>query len=830
MSSHSSFGLLLLVSLLPLPAATINVPGDYPTIQTAIGAAVDGDTIVVAPGTYQENLNFRGKAITLTSSGGPTVTVLDGRGIDSVVRFGTKEGPKSILRGFTVQHGVPSFNNSYIGGGVSIAGASPTITGNVITLNQSSEGAGISINAGDPLIQNNTITANTGEGIYVLGATGSATGPQIVGNVISKNTGGYFGAGIDLFASGNVLIQNNLLAGNTGSQGGAIGMVNGSNPVITQNVIVGNKAGMGGGFYSLVPSGASAVLTNNTIAGNDSSKGSALYLDGSSSGITITNNILVASPGQGAVYCGSTNTSTTPLIRFNDVVGSANRNYEGLCDDQTGRNGNISADPLFVCSNGQNFRIGPGSPAIDVGDNTTAGLPQTDFDSNPRMVSGSPGGAARIDMGAYEFTGAALVSLSVPSLSFGSQLVGSSSAPQTVSVANVGKPTAWLCSIDGGADFPQTNTCSDHLGAGEMCDVSVTFRPGSQGAKSSALSIASNTALALRATLDGTGINPAPVLSTISPASAATAGPAFTLTVNGSGFVANSAVKWNGVSVATAYQSSTVLTAAIPPQNLAQAGNFPIVVTNPDPGGGSSGSVSFVVSNPVVSPGGILNSASYSNVITPGELASIFGANLSSSTATFSTLPLPTTLANTSVYLNDYGAPLLAVSPGQINIQVPWEISNFQTVSLKVVTNGITSLEMAVNVASVGPALLAVNQKGTGQGSILIGGTATIADAAHPVNRTQTISIFCLGLGPVNGAVDSGARNPSSTAYTTTILPTATIGGIPATVLYAGLAPGLVGLYQVNVKLPLNAPTGPAIPVLLAIGDVSSNTVTIGVQ
>ncbi|MGA7238047.1 MAG: hypothetical protein WBY44_20335 [Bryobacteraceae bacterium] len=109
--------LLFFVPLLKLAAVTINVPADHPTIQGAITSASNGDTIMVAPGTYQENLNFLGKAITVTSSGGAAVTIIDGRGTDSVVRFGAKEGPTSVLNGFTLQHGNASFNNSYLGGG-----------------------------------------------------------------------------------------------------------------------------------------------------------------------------------------------------------------------------------------------------------------------------------------------------------------------------------------------------------------------------------------------------------------------------------------------------------------------------------------------------------------------------------------------------------------------------------------------------------------------------------------------------------------------------------------------------------------------------------------
>ena len=111
-------------------AATIRVPADAATIQQAINAAAPGDTVLVAPGTYVENLTFLGKAITVVSEGGP-VTVIDGNGAGSVVAFTSGEPRGAVLRGFTVQCGATSFS----GGGVFIQNSSPTIADNWIVGN-----------------------------------------------------------------------------------------------------------------------------------------------------------------------------------------------------------------------------------------------------------------------------------------------------------------------------------------------------------------------------------------------------------------------------------------------------------------------------------------------------------------------------------------------------------------------------------------------------------------------------------------------------------------------------------------------------------------------
>src|ERR1700737_809351 len=85
-------------------ATVIHVPADQPTIQAGINAAVNGDTVLVSPGTYKENINFDGKAITVTSSGGAKVTIVDGGGVTSVVRFSSNETHSSVLSGFTIQN------------------------------------------------------------------------------------------------------------------------------------------------------------------------------------------------------------------------------------------------------------------------------------------------------------------------------------------------------------------------------------------------------------------------------------------------------------------------------------------------------------------------------------------------------------------------------------------------------------------------------------------------------------------------------------------------------------------------------------------------------
>src|SRR5262245_10883046 len=150
---------LLVLASKSAAATTIHVPADQPTIQAAIVAASNGDTVQVAPGTYVENLDFVGKAIRVTSEQGPDVTIIDGNQAGSVVTFASGEGRQSVLNGFTLRNGKTTVSSD--GGGIRIANSSPTITGNFISNNRASNaGGGIGVSFGSPLIQGNFIKYN----------------------------------------------------------------------------------------------------------------------------------------------------------------------------------------------------------------------------------------------------------------------------------------------------------------------------------------------------------------------------------------------------------------------------------------------------------------------------------------------------------------------------------------------------------------------------------------------------------------------------------------------------------------------------------------------
>jgi len=357
---------------------------------------------VVAPGTYPENINFSGKAITVASSGGPSVTIIDGRQQGTVVTFNNGETSTSVIEGFTLQNGNAG-GTLQEGGGIDCSATSPTIVNNIIRNNLAQyAGGGIGVGFGSPIVQNNIISSNSvtngigGGGISIRGESQS----QVIGNVISNNSGNYYGGGIALWAANAVLIENNVISGNTGYySGGGISMNNAAgSTVIAQNVIEGNTSQDGNGVYW---GQAPAVLADNTITDSPLAQGGASVVADNFSGMAgISNNIIVASGGANYAFSCTYQNFPQNLVSYSDVFSSQGTPYGGMCTNQTGGNGNISADPEFV-PNG--FSLQPGSPAIDVGNNSGINLFSADILNNPRIVNGSGGSSAVVDMGAYEF-------------------------------------------------------------------------------------------------------------------------------------------------------------------------------------------------------------------------------------------------------------------------------------------------------------------------------------------------------------------------------------------------------------------------------------------
>ncbi len=241
--------------------------------------------------------------------------------------------------------------------------------------------------------------------------------------------------------------------------------------------------------------------------------------------------------------------------------------------------------------------------------------------------------------------------------------------------------------------------------------------------------------------------------------------------------------------------------------------------------------VTLAVSVPAIGRGGVLNGASFSRdaVVSPGSIAALFGINLAAGTETAGSLPLPTALAGTQVLVNNTPAPLFFVSPSQINFQIPGELAG-TTAQVVVVSGGVRGPAAAVNVAPEAPGIFTAPPGGSGQGAVL-NEDLSPNSAQNPAPAGSVVQIFATGLGATNPPAATGQPGAISPPFHRTALtPVVTVGGAPAEVLFSALAPGFVGLYQVNVRVPAATPRGSAVPLQVEIGGRSSNTVTLAVR
>jgi len=405
-----------------------------------------------------------------------------------------------------------------------------------------------------------------------------------------------------------------------------------------------------------------------------------------------------------------------------------------------------------------------------------------------------------------------------------------------VTALNVSGSALLYSTYLGGADFDRATAIAlDRSGAAYITGEarSPNF-PITQGAYQT---IRAGTIDAFVAKLIVPVVNPVPAVTQLSPPSTAAGGTGLNLTVTGTGFLPGSTVLWNGSARQTIFVDSGTLTASIPASDLALSGTAQVSVFNPSPGGGTSNSLQFqIISPPVVFAGGVVNAASFSKQPPPpGAIAALFGTNLAAGPVTATVTPLPTILGGVSVLLDGVAAPLFFVSPLQINFQIPWEERGKSSLSVVVQSGTVASTPQTIILSAFNPGLFATNSQGAGQGAILLAGTGSLAAPAdafpdsHPAARGSFVELFATGLGVVTNTPLTGTPDVAP-PFSTTIQASVTIGNIDASVTFSGLAPGYVGLYQVNVQVPSNAPVGPAVPVVLTIGGTMSNTVTMAVQ
>ncbi len=429
-------------------STTIYVPDHYSTIQAAINASSNDDTIIVRSdsvhgGPYVENIDFLGKAITVQSESGAASTTINGNSAGSVVTFDSGEGVGSVLDGFTITNGYATN-----GGGIYCSGTSPTLKNLIIDTNVSASGrgGGLYCNGGDLSLDNVQFTSNTarwgggtyheagdldvdqcgfsdnvatgnssrGGAIYLKTGTLTVSDSQLFGNQARADGGAIYctaaslivtdcsvyentcqtdhGGGIcnetssgkDTILTRNVICDNSI---SSSDYGGGIYLFWIGDVTLVNNLVYGNSAGYGGGLHITTATGTTNTLTNNTISLNRASRqGGGIYCVNNSDPV-INNTILWdnAAADDPELYFKLGSVTVT----YCDIEGGTGESWFG--------SGCIDSNPFFLDTNGGDFHIVSFSACKDSGNNTAPSVPGNDLDGDTRPHDGI------VDMGSDEW-------------------------------------------------------------------------------------------------------------------------------------------------------------------------------------------------------------------------------------------------------------------------------------------------------------------------------------------------------------------------------------------------------------------------------------------
>ncbi len=233
--------------------------------------------------------------------------------------------------------------------------------------------------------------------------------------------------------------------------------------------------------------------------------------------------------------------------------------------------------------------------------------------------------------------------------------------------------------------------------------------------------------------------------------------------------------------------------------------------------------------------GGVTNSASYSSTaVSPGELVTIFGSNIGPASPAGLTLDgsgnLTTMIGGTQVLFDGIPAPMIYASSGQVNAVVPFEVSN-ATTQVQIVYGGQTSPAFPMSLAVATPGVFTSDGSGSGQAAAL-NQDYTLNSVDNPAAEGSVVTIYAEGAGQLNPTLADGSVVTANNLPQPVLPVSVLVNGQPATVLYAGGAPGFVaGLLQVNFQLPAGLPSGSSVPVVLQVGKIAGKqSLTIAVQ
>ena len=227
------------------------------------------------------------------------------------------------------------------------------------------------------------------------------------------------------------------------------------------------------------------------------------------------------------------------------------------------------------------------------------------------------------------------------------------------------------------------------------------------------------------------------------------------------------------------------------------------------------------VSPPVIQRVG--NAADLSSQVAPGSLVTVFGTNLSPTNLATREIPLPTAIGQSCLTVNGTAIPMLFVSPGQINAQLPLHLSG--RVPMTLYTPGGISDDYYLNLQLAAPAIFLSGTAGplTGIPVVVKASNQQLVTPSNPVHGGDDLVIYAAGLGATSPLIEAGNPAPASPPALVTIAPDVRLGGVPLAVSYAGLAPGMIGVYQINVRAPDHVAGGDDVPLTIAQAGASAS-------
>jgi len=667
----------------------------------------------------------------------------------------------------------------------------------------------------------------------------------------------------------------------------------GSNTPATQTLRVGNSGGgfvnwtaqvstnRGGNWLTLSASSGSAaglapsqvlVSANPSGLGNGIYSGSITVTGGGSAQVVTVNFFVVpAAPilqvsNTGLRFTAGQGGVATPPQSFT-IINAGPSILNWTLQKSTISGGNW----LSVSPDSGSSTAGTPFPVVTVSANPT-GLGPGAYYGEIRVMSGAVNSPQSVNVVLEVVAGGTIpTQVSPQGLLFVSQAGAAAPVPQTVNVAGFTSLTAAVsASTTGGGAWLNATPTSLSVAAGAGGTLTVSASPGAlppgvyRGTVSLTFSDSTTQAISVMLVLANPGTAPASVNRNSVGGSAAACVPLRLLAVTrllGGNFT--SPVGWPRTIEVQAVDDcgnaaigATVVanfTNGDPPLVLAGVGGGRYSATwNPGTSADQTtvtiraglgglqeatlqvqGKVAANAGVPLVGSGGIVNAASFAKAqpMAPGGIVSVFGVGMASSTpGAASSLPLPTSLAGATLVIGGVNAPLFYSSSGQINAQIPAELPTTTRLGAFIQLNLPGSIALSL------PETIALD--GTRPGIFLTGGTqgvvidvqGRLVDANAPAAGGDVVVIYATGLGETVPSAITGRPAPSNPPAQVTTPASVTIGGVAAEVQFAGLTPGLVGLYQVNARIPGGVATGSAVPLVITQNGVPSNTVTFAVR